>query len=43
MYMLHGFEKEKSECLDGWTNEFYSGFHRILEEYILRVIKESMI
>jgi hypothetical protein len=40
---LHNFQKDKISGLHGWLDEFFIGLLEILEEDLLRVVKESMV
>jgi len=40
IFILHGFERDKSFGLDGWTMEFFIGFLEILEGDLLKMIEE---
>jgi len=40
---LHSFKKDKSPGLDDWTIELFLGFYEIIEDDIMKVIKESRV
>jgi hypothetical protein len=39
--VLHSFQKDKIQVLDGWTIEFFLGLYELIGLEILKLVEES--